>query len=123
MWKTNKNYETPVKVINQAVATRGSGELDEGLGWIATGVEIEDVMCIWMPDLETFIWNDQGKFVEKRAVVHVSHKTWDNVPFIVGRTFIEKDNLKYRVVKCFDYSDHRMIGAVEIEVVRRINVE
>jgi len=119
LWKTNKKFETTVQVINQGTALRGSG----GIGWIATGAIVEDVKVLWMPDLHTFIWNDQGKFTEERNVLHVSKKVWDNTPFIVGKTLVQKDGKEFRVINCFDYSDFKQIGVVEIEVVRKVDVE
>ena len=119
MFKTQKQFEENITVLNESDPVRGSG----GIAKITDSSETT-IRALIMPDMDIHIeTREEGQYHYERVYAHVRKSQIELVDIIPGKTRIDWNGNEYVVRDILDYTSKKLFQNAEIEMRRRLDID
>lgn len=119
MFKTQKQFEETITVVNEGSPSYASG----GIAIISDGTS-KNIKAVIMPDIDTHReTRKEGQFEVEVVFAQVRKSEMDKIDMIPGKTRITWNGYSYRVTSIVDYRSKPLFKNAEIEMRRRIGID
>lgn len=119
MFKTQKQFEETITVLNESDPVRGSG----GIAVITDSSNVS-IKALMLPDYDIHKEvRDEGQFHYERLFAQIRKSEMEKILVVPGKTRIVWNGNEYVVYSIVDYTSKFLFQNAEIEMRRRLDID